>query len=385
MSRWPKMRLGDLVDLLSGFAFDSERFADTGDLPLVRIRDVVTGKSTTFYRGDYDEKYIIHTGDVLIGMDGDFNRARWLGGDALLNQRVCRIVPASNELDDRYLFYFLPEALKKIERATPFVTVKHLSTKQIRDIAVPLPPIVEQQRIAEILEKADALRAKRRTAIAQLDTLTRSIFLDMFGDPATNPMDWLVVSLADICEVKGGKRLPKGEEYSSVPTRFRYIRVIDLRDGRIDESALVYLKPETQAEISRYVVNTGDVIISIAGSIGLVAPVPETLNGVNLTENAAKLVPTGVDKYEAEYLASVLQTKHVQGQISSHVGQVTIGKLALFRIEKLKIPLPPVALQREFVRRVAAVESHSEVQRESRARLDELFASLQGRAFLGAV
>ena len=88
----------------------------------------------------------------------------------------------------------------------------------------PLPSLLEQRRIAEILDKADALRAKRRAALAQLDILTQSIFLDMFGDPATNPKGWPVVTIADICEVKGGKRLPKGEEYSSTPTPHRYIR-----------------------------------------------------------------------------------------------------------------------------------------------------------------
>jgi type I restriction enzyme S subunit len=262
--------------------------------------------------------------------------------------------------------------------------MKNLSVRDaLARVRVPLPPLPEQRRIAEILDKADALRAKRRAALAQLDTLTQSIFLDMFGDPATNPKGWPVVSIADICEVKGGKRLPKGEEYSSVPTPFRYIRVVDLKGGRVDEAALVYLKPEIQAEIARYVVNTGDVIISIAGSIGLVAPVPQSLNGVNLTENAAKLVPRSAGRYEAQYLARFLETDHAQGQIGSHIGQVTIGKLALFRIEKLQVPLPPIELQREFVRRAAEVDKHGAAQKESVSRLDELFSSLRHRAFRG--
>lgn len=253
--------------------------------------------------------------------------------------------------------------------------------QNISRVSIPLPPLPEQRRIAEILDKADALRAKRRAALAQLDILTQSIFLDMFGDPATNPKGSPVVSVADICAVRGGKRLPKGEEYSSVPTPFRYIRVMDLRAGRVDESALVYLKPEIQSEIARYVVNTGDVIISIAGSIGLVAPVPQSLDGVNLTENAAKLVPRSSGRYEAEYLARFLETDHAQGQIGSHIGQVTIGKLALFRIEKLKVPLPPIKLQREFVCQAAEVKAHGAAQKEACSRLDALFASLQHRAF----
>ena len=100
-----------------------------------------------------------------------------------LNQRVCRIKSCGGELDDGYLSHFLPGALKRIEDATPFVTVKHLSVKDIRDIEIPLPPLAEQQRIAAILDQAEALRAKRRHALTQLDTLTQSLFLDLFGDP----------------------------------------------------------------------------------------------------------------------------------------------------------------------------------------------------------
>jgi type I restriction enzyme S subunit len=294
--------------------------------------------------------------------------------------------PHSNRVNARYLVHFLRQERIRLQgeaRMTGSAGQRRVPENFLAGLSVPLPPLPEQRRIAEILDKADALRAKRRAALAQLDTLTQSIFLDMFGDPATNPKGWPVVSVGDICEVKGGKRLPKGEEYSSAPTPFRYIRVVDLKGGRIDESALVYLKPDIQAEIARYVVNAGDVIISIAGSIGLVAAVPASLNGVNLTENAAKLVPRMPGQYEPAYLAEYLRTEHAQGEIGSHVGQVTIGKLALFRIEKLKVPLPPRELQREFVQRMAVVNAQASTQLEARSLLDALFGSLQHRAFQG--
>jgi type I restriction enzyme S subunit len=143
-----KHRLGELVEILSGFAFDSEKFGDSGDMPIVRIRDVIRGHSSTFYNGEFDKKYVLRDGDMLIGMDGEFNLAKWQGGPAVLNQRVCRISASSGILDDGYLFRFLPSALKAIENVTPFVTVKHLSVKTIRDIEIPLPPLPAQRRIA---------------------------------------------------------------------------------------------------------------------------------------------------------------------------------------------------------------------------------------------
>src|ERR1700730_15804373 len=135
--------LGELVDILSGFAFDSSLFAKNGDIPVVRIRDVVAQKSSTYYLGAFDPKFLVQNGDLLIGMDGEFNRARWNGGKALLNQRVCKIAPSTPDLDEGYLFHFLPAALKAIEDVTPFVTVKHLSVKDIRQIKIPVPNIAE--------------------------------------------------------------------------------------------------------------------------------------------------------------------------------------------------------------------------------------------------
>ncbi|MGB0432307.1 MAG: restriction endonuclease subunit S, partial [Bacteroidia bacterium] len=129
--------LGSHVDILSGFAFDSNKFNDRGvGVPIVRIRNVGKSKSDTFYDGVYSNDYILNNGDLLIGMDGDFRLAKWNGGMALLNQRVCKIKCASSELLEEYLYYMLPKQLKKIEDTTSFATVKHLSVKKIKEIKI---------------------------------------------------------------------------------------------------------------------------------------------------------------------------------------------------------------------------------------------------------
>ena len=295
--------------------------------------------------------------------------------------------PKSGQLEGRYLHYFLRQTRIRIEgerRMTGSGGQRRVPEDFLAQLVIPLPPLPEQRRIAAILDQADSLRAKRREALAQLDSLTQSIFIEMFGDPATNPKRWPEVTISEICDVKGGKRLPKGEDYSMTPTPFRYIRVTDIRSGSVDESRLLFLRPEVQSTISRYIVNAGDVIISIAGSIGLIAPVSRKLAGANLTENAAKLVPrVTAPAYDHMFLAKALQTPFAQDQISSHVGQVTIGKLALFRIEKVRLPLPPIDAQREFAKRVDALAGLRHAHQTSNEVLDVLFASLQHRAFAG--
>ncbi|ULA58102.1 MAG: Type I restriction-modification system, specificity subunit S [Nitrospira sp.] len=396
---WPSARLEDCCELITKGTTPTSvgcDFAGSG-IPFLRVQDIVAGtvnylEGTLFIDRKTDDvlsRSRIRPSDVLVSIAGTIGRVGVVPNDAPwlnCNQAVA-IVRTRGTIHVPFLRHWLesPAAQAQMRGSTVTGTISNLSLTQLGNLRVPIPPVYEQRRIAEILDKADELRAKRRAAIAKLDTLTQSIFLDMFGDPATNPKGWSAVSIADICEVRGGKRLPKGKEYSEVPTPFRYIRVVDLKAGRVDESTLVFLKPDIQAEIARYIVNTGDVIISIAGSIGLVAPVPRSLDGANLTENAAKLVPRSSGVYEADYLAEFLKSDYAQGQINSHIGQVTIGKLALFRIEKINLPLPPIQFQREFVRRVAEVGVQADVQKVAQSRLDEFFISLQHRAFRGEI
>lgn len=259
----------------------------------------------------------------------------------------------------------------------------HLYPKDIARLQIPLPPLDEQKRIAGILDAADELRAKRRASLALLDDLLQSTFLDMFGDPVSNPMGWEAKAIGEIAKAKGGKRLPKGEEYAEESTDYRYIRVSDLRPNEIQTESLKYLKPETQAKISRYTVDPGDVVISIAGTIGITAAVPDELAGANLTENAAKIVFKDKGAVDAVYVSYALQMPHAQYQIRGQTGQVTIGKLALFRIEKIVIPLPPLDLQQRFADIVEAVEQQKTRYQAHLDELDTLFSSLQSRAFQG--
>src|SRR5262249_27465463 len=127
------------------------------------------------------------------------------GGPALLNQRVCRLEPFNDKLNPNFLLYLLNRKLKEIEDSTPFATVKHLSTKTIYDIEVFLPPLPEQKRIAAILDKADAIRRKRREAMKLTDELLRSVFLDMFGDIPAKKSKYIFKSVRPFVTANSGK------------------------------------------------------------------------------------------------------------------------------------------------------------------------------------
>ena len=176
---WERVSLAEVAAILNGAPFDSALFSTTEGMPLVRIRDVTTGKTNTYYTGTYEDAYLVHQGDLLVGMDGDFNSGFWGPKTALLNQRVCKISPIEAFYDKRLLALTLPGYLAAINANTPSVTVKHLSSKTIGEIGLPLPPAAEQTRIVakleELLSDLDAGVAELKAAQKKLAQYRQSL------------------------------------------------------------------------------------------------------------------------------------------------------------------------------------------------------------------
>jgi type I restriction enzyme S subunit len=150
---WCRITLSEVAPILNGFPFPSSSFSREEGTPLLRIRDVLTMATEAFYKGEFDSTYLVKPGELLIGMDGDFNCALWKGPPALLNQRVCKVTPDERFYGRKLLVYALPGYLSAINAATSSVTVKHLSSNTVADIPLPLPPLNEQRRIVAEIEK----------------------------------------------------------------------------------------------------------------------------------------------------------------------------------------------------------------------------------------
>ncbi|WP_083321965.1 restriction endonuclease subunit S [Hymenobacter lapidarius] len=177
---WERIELGKIATIQNGFPFKSELFSPTPDgMPLIRIRDVGEDASDTFYRGEYPSEFVVNAGDLLVGMDGDFKSAIWNGPASLLNQRVCRIQLNTELFDFKFLFFSLPGYLKAIHKVTSAVTVKHLSSRSISEIPLPLPPLPEQRRIVakleELFSRLDAGVAAVRRSQALLKRYRQSV------------------------------------------------------------------------------------------------------------------------------------------------------------------------------------------------------------------
>jgi len=170
---WTVVTLGNnLISVLPGYAFDSGFFDNEQGVPLIRVRDIGKGRTEAKYRGSYDTKYLIKAGDILVGMDGEFEVHKWGGPGALLNQRVCKVSSEDpSSLDEGFLFYALQGPIKSIERTISLTTVKHLSTKDLYRIRIALPLHPEQHEIALILSGVDAKVQKERQCRQRLEEL----------------------------------------------------------------------------------------------------------------------------------------------------------------------------------------------------------------------
>jgi type I restriction enzyme, S subunit len=368
--------LGELVKFEPGYSFDSERFNTDGKgVPLVRIRDVKRGCSETWYEGDYDRRFLVEDGDFLIGMDGEFNLARWQGGTALLNQRVCRMGKPPPTADRSYIARFLNRALKAIEDRTAFATVKHLSTKTLDMIQIPLPPIEEQRRIAAILDKADELRAKRRAALAHLDSLPHAL------TRATKSTAGEDDTLGNHIEFMTSGARGWAKYYSGGGDRF--IRSYDVGMNSIRDDDLAFVRPPDSAEARRISIQTGDILLTITGSkIGRIAVAPQALAGAFISQHVAilRLKPSSCPDFVALYMAL---PEGGQAQIArAQHGQSKPG-LNFEHIHSFRLPRIGLSEQRRVTNEAAsAAKSHRRCLAQLRM-LDDLFASLQQRAFAG--
>lgn len=380
---WKKVELGELVNILSGFAFKSKRFNDSGNgLPIIRVRDVGKPKSNTFFDGDYPNEFIVSNGDMLIAMDGEFRVSRWQGGKALLNQRVCKITPINHNLDSNYLYYFLPKELKRIEDRTSFATVKHLSVKKINATQIPLPPLPEQRRLAALLDRADALRRRDEALLEQYEGLGRSVFLEMFGDPVRNERGWEIIKLEDLLVFLTSGSRGWAKYYSESGALFLRINNVGKNKLKLDD--IVYVKAPYSAESRRTTVEAGDVIMSITADLGRTAVIPKSFPKAHINQHLAilRLNPKAVDPvFVSQYISSIGGQHQI---MKLDKGGVKAG-LNFADIKSMEIPVPPLSLQNHFARIIENLESQKEKVRAQRVQSEALFQGLLQRAFRGDI
>ncbi len=322
-------------------------------------------------------------GTVLLVTRTGVGKVAIAGIDLCFSQDITAIKPEPSRLETGYLVHFLRTKRDHFERLARGATIKGVTRDVVTDLEIPLPPLPEQRRIAAILDQADALRAKRREALAELDQLTKSIFIEIFGDPVTNPKGWPVTRLKSyLLDVTNGltRRKSEVEDGEHIVLRLR-----DIRSESIDFSAPNRITLN-ENERAKYQVAPGELLfIRVNGNpeyVGRCALFEGHPEKVFFNDHVMRVrLKSGL---AGGYLSHFLNRPEGKREIAKHrktsAGQHTINQDGLGAIA---LPIPDESLQHQFLDRVIAVHRMKSAQMSALTELVSLFSSLQHRAFRG--
>lgn len=378
-----KKLLPEVCTIQYGFPFDSAKFSDSNGMPLIRIRDVVRGYSETYTTEEYKSEYIVHENDLLIGMDGEFNIAKWGKTPALLNQRVCRLAP-NDSIDKDYLFYFMPVALKRIEEKTPFVTVKHLSAKELNKIEIPVLSLEEQRKIAETLSKVDELIAFREQQLAKLDELVKARFVEMFGDLVAPQCEYPELKLVDICadadDIKCG---PFGTQLNRDEYKAKGVAVWEIPqiNSGFSEMPTHFITEEKAVILNAYSIEPGDIAMSRKGNVGKCGLFPENLKKGIIHSDVLRI---RVDKRKVDSCFMMYQL-HFSEAVKRQIEMVSSGAIMaginVTKLKQIKVRIPELENQRMFAAFVERVDQQKQTIQQSLEKLELLKKALMQEYF----
>ena len=370
------LRLGDLLKIKNGFAFKSNLFCDKNSgIPVIRIGDIYNNDTGMNYNGPYRDDFLVSNGDILIGMSGDFSCYIWNGPQALLNQRVCRLECFINDVDPKYIFYWIQPKLKKLHSETSFLVIKNLSSRTLEELEIELPPLAEQQRIVDILDRTASIQRLRAEADAKLRELIPALFVDMFGDPVTNPKGWSVKKFSQLGQLDRGKSRHRPRDAAELydgPYPFIQTGDVAKSDGYIRSYSATYSELGlAQSKLWR----AGTLCITIAANIaktGILcfdACFPDSVVGY-IPNNEAL----------TEYIRAWLS--FLQPTLEANAPQAAQKNINLEILRDLPVSLPPIELQTKFSDYVSALYSVRQQSEKSKASIiltnDSLLHELLG-------
>lgn len=421
---WVSTTLGEICYLITDGTHKTPNYVDAG-IPFISIANIKPFRPINweayqrFITPDEHEELIQRCNpereDVLFTRIGTLGVAKRIDVDTVFSIFVGLglLKPVKRFVDSRYLEAWMNSPIIQklsFEKATGTGRLT-LALRESRKLPIHLAPLNEQKRIAD---KLDSLLAKVNTFQEHLNRVPQiiecfrqSVLTDAVSGRLTEewrkeknfsqrslgdfvfhqlPLNWKLLPIEEVGQVKGGKRLPKGEKLVEYDTGFPYIKAGQLKEGTVIPEGQQFLLPSTQEKISRYIVDEGDVYITIVGAkIGDSGVIPKSYDKANLTENAAKICKLfGV---QGNYLALWLRSPHAQEIITGLIKSGAQGKLALTRIKSIPVPLPPSKEQKEIVRRVEKLfifaDQLEERYQAGKDCVDLLTPSLLAKAFRG--
>lgn len=367
--------LRDVCDVIMGSAPLGESYVEIGaGIPLVAGAGDLGERNPSPTKATTQPTQLSSEGDIILCIRATIGDLNWSDKQYCLGRGVAALRPHKVQLAPKYLWHWMGRNSDQLVRSGRGSTFKQVGRRDIEDMSLALPPIEEQRRIAAILDKADAICRKRQQTVLLSASLIRSSFLDVFGDPISNPKGWPKCSIMDVAHVTDGTHdTPK-----YVESGYPLLTSRNLKKDGLDFESVQYISEDDHNKISvRSAVNRGDILFAMIGTIGN-ATIVET-DRLFSVKNVALFKPNS--KVCSTYIWSVLRDNHY---LSSVLGLRLGGNqpfVGLGTLRSLVIPVPPIALQKKYDQMISRISALVQKQKKSLQESENMFNSLQSELF----
>lgn len=378
MSKWKKVKLGDIATYINGCAFKPSDWSNQG-VPIVRIQNLTGSFSeTNYYDKHYNSKYEINNGDVLISWSASLGVYVWDKGKAILNQHIFKVVFNKIDIDKTYFIFAIKSLLEKMEKQTHGATMKHITKPLFDNMEFPFPAMEEQKKIAARLDAVSDLLAKQKQLLSEQDNLTQSTFYDMFGDPIKNEKGWKIEKLSSVSDSRLGKMLDakKQNEANQYPYLANYnvqwfcFNLSDVRKMSFDHN-----------EKCEFELKKGDVLVCEGGDVGRCAIWKEQIQECYF-QKALHRVRCNPNFLNPIFLMHLFYNISICNGFEKIVGnKATIAHLTGVKLKALEIPVPPLELQQKFAAVAEQIESEKSKIKSTIAETQTLFNALMAEYF----
>ncbi|MCH5584069.1 restriction endonuclease subunit S [Shimazuella sp. AN120528] len=392
-----KESLGEVCSIKGGYAFKSTDFKTEG-IPVIKIANIVNkkiifDKDSSFISSSVLENFkdfLVNKGDILVALSGATTGKFGIYDSdeiALLNQRVAKIVPLNNKINHKYLFYCMTDLQDKVLQKANGAAQPNVSPKEISEFRIPLPSYEVQMRVSNVISKAQELIDKRKAQIESLDQLAKSLFWDMFGDPALNKKQWITKEIVNL--VKERKDLVDGPFGSNLKVSdfsdkgVRVIQINNIGVNRFIDKNRKFITHEKFRSLIKHNVLPGDIVIAKMGEpLGRTCIIPQSLSSGIIVADCMRLRPN-VEIVNRNYLTFLLNSNYVKNQFKKLSRGSTRIRLNLSMLKTVKLILPPIELQNNFANIVQKIEAQKTLLQQSLTELENNFQSLMQKAFRG--
>jgi len=387
--------IGEVCEIINGYAFKSENYTNSG-IRIIRITNVQKGfiedNLPIFYPDDTTDvrQYMLRTNDLLVSLTGNVGRVALLEEKflpAVLNQRVaCIRLKSQNELMLSYLFHYLnnDNFEKDCIKSAKGVAQKNMSTEWLKQYKINIPDLELQKKIVNVLDSVDNMIGKRKKQLRKLDELVKARFVELFGDPVTNPKGWDMPLIEDV--VANEKNALKAGPFGSALKKEYYVasgyKIYGQEQVISGDHAFgdYYIDEERYKMLENCAVQAGDVLISLVGTYGKLLVMPEEFESGIINPRLMKITfdKSRVNPY---YFQHYFQSDSLKKALAENTHGGTMDILNLGIVRKLAMPLPPLELQNEFLRFVKQTDKSKLEVQKSLDKLEVLKKSLMQKYF----